>query len=214
MKILHIDKNHPFLIEGLNNLGFTNDEDFVSSKEIIQDKISSYDGIVIRSRFSIDKTFLDATTHLKFIARVGAGLENIDVDYAQKKGVQVIAAPEGNRNAVGEHTLGMILSLFNHLNKANTEVKQGKWLRENNRGFELDGKTVGIIGYGNMGKAFSRKLRGFDVEVLCYDIKSGVGDACAKQVSLEELYRKTDVLSLHTPLTAVSYTHLTLPTIA
>lgn len=204
MNILHLDSNHPLLINQLKDLGFTNHEDFSSSKQEIEAKIAAYDGVIIRSRFSIDKSFLDAATKLKFIGRVGAGLENIDCDYATKKGVYLISAPEGNRNAVGEHTLGMLLSLFNKLNKADREVRQGQWLREANRGLELDGKTVGLIGYGNMGKAFAKKLQGFDVEVLCYDIKDEVEDANAKQVSLEELQDKTDVLSLHTPQTSLT----------
>ena len=201
MKILHIDSNHPLLLNQLNDLGFTNDEDYNSSKTEIEAKIDLYDGVIIRSRFTIDKQFLDKATNLKFIGRVGAGLENIDCDYAEKKGVYLISAPEGNRNAVGEHALGMLLSLFNKLNKADNEVRNGKWLREENRGVELDGKTVGLIGYGNMGKSFAKKLRGFDVEVLCYDIKPNVGDENCKQVSLEELQEKADVLSLHTPQT-------------
>jgi D-3-phosphoglycerate dehydrogenase len=204
MKILHLDKNHDLLINQINDLGFTNHEDYTSSKTEIEAKISEYDGIIIRSRFTIDKHFLDATKNLKFIGRVGAGLENIDCDYAEEKGITLFNAPEGNRNAVGEHTLGMLLSLFNKLNKADKEVSQGKWLREANRGLELDGKTVGLIGYGNMGKAFAKKLRGFDVEVLCYDIKDNVGDENCKQVSLEELQEKADVLSLHTPQTPLT----------
>ncbi|TYA74407.1 2-hydroxyacid dehydrogenase [Seonamhaeicola marinus] len=204
MKVLHLDTNHELLINQLKDLGFDNHEDYSSSKEAIEAKISEYDGIVIRSRFSIDKQFLDAATSLKFIGRVGAGLENIDCDYAESKGIYLISAPEGNRNAVGEHALGMLLSLFNKLNKADLEVRSGKWLREENRGVELDGKTVGLIGYGNMGKAFAKKLRGFDVEVLCYDIKDGVGNANAKQVTLEELQERVDVLSLHTPQTPLT----------
>lgn len=204
MKVLHLDSNHPLLIDQLNDLGFTNNIDYTSSKEEIETKISEYDGIIIRSRFSIDKQFLDAAKNLKFIGRVGAGLENIDGDYAEKKGVYLISAPEGNRNAVGEHTLGMLLSLFNKLNKADREVRQGKWLREANRGVELDGKTIGIIGYGNMGKAFAKKLTGFDVDVLCYDIKPNVGDKNAKQVALDVLQKNADVLSLHTPQTPLT----------
>jgi len=202
MKILHLDKNHPLLLRQLNKFGFSNFEDYSSSKLEIESEINKFDGIIIRSRFTIDRQFLDAATNLKFIGRVGAGLENIDCAYANKKGITLISAPEGNRNAVGEHALGMLLSLFNKLNKADREVRQGKWLREDNRGIELDGKTVGIIGYGNMGKAFSKKLRGFDLEVLCYDIKENVGDANAKQESLSELQEKADVLSLHTPQTS------------
>ena len=204
MKILHIDSNHPLLIMQLNDLGFINHEDFTSTKETIETKINEYNGIVIRSRFSIDKKFLDAATNLKFIARVGAGLENIDCVYAKEKDVFLISAPEGNSNAVGEHTLGMLLSLFNKLNKADQEVRQGRWLREDNRGIELDGKTVGLIGYGNMGKAFAKKLRGFDVNVICYDIKNNVGDENARQVSLSEFQDKADVLSLHTPQTPLT----------
>ncbi|WP_282031200.1 2-hydroxyacid dehydrogenase [Winogradskyella eximia] len=202
MKILHLDTNHPLLINQLNDLGFTNHEDYTSSKSEIEAKIADYYGFIIRSRFTIDQPFLDAAKNLKFIGRVGAGLENIDCDYAIEKGIHLISAPEGNRNAVGEHALGMLLSLFNKLNKADREVRQGKWLREENRGLELDGKTVGLIGYGNMGKAFAKKLRGFDVNVLCHDIKTNVGDANAKQVILEELKAKADVLSLHIPQTS------------
>jgi D-3-phosphoglycerate dehydrogenase len=204
MKILHLDTNHPLLIQQLKDLGFINDEDYTSSKEQIESKISTYQGIIIRSRFTIDKHFLDAATSLKFIGRVGAGVENIDCDYALKKGIELIAAPEGNRNAVGEHTLGMILSLFNKLNKADREVREGKWMREANRCLELDGKTVGLICYGNMGKAFAKKLRGFDVSVICYDIKPNVGDENCEQVSLDELQSKANVVSLHTPQTPLT----------
>jgi len=204
MKVLFLDTNHPLLKKGLENLGCICDEDYSSSKEEISKKISQYEGIIIRSRFSIDNTFLDKALNLKFIGRVGAGLENIDTDYAIQKGIYLVAAPEGNRNAVGEHTLGLLLSLFNNLNKADKEVREGKWLREDNRGLELDGKTVGLIGYGNMGKAFAKKLQGFDVEILCYDIKANVGDKNCNQVSLEELQMKADVLSLHTPQTALT----------
>ena len=204
MNILHLDTNHPLLINQLNDIGFINYEDYHSSKEEIKAKIHHYDGIVIRSRFSIDKDFINKATNLKFIARVGAGLENIDLAYAESKGIKLISAPEGNRNAVGEHALGMLLSLFNKLNKADQEVREGKWKREANRGVELDGKTVGIIGYGHMGKAFAKKLKGFEVEVLCYDIKPDVEDENCKQVSLHELQKRVDVLSLHTPQTPLT----------
>jgi len=205
MKILHLDTNHSLLINQLNEIGHTNHEDYSSSKLQIEEKINAYDGIVIRSRFKIDKQFINAATNLKFIARVGAGLESIDCDYAESNGIILIAAPEGNRNAVGEHALGMLLSLFNKLNKADAEIRCGKWLREANRGIELDGKTIGLIGYGNMGKSFAKKLRGFDVNVICYDIKNNVGDENCTQVSLEELQEKTDVLSLHTPFNNLSH---------
>ena len=201
MKILHLDSNHATLIEQLNAAGFENHEDYTSTKLEIEKKIHNYDGIIIRSRFSIDKLFLEQASRLKFIGRVGAGLENIDCKFAYSRGIELIAVPEGNRNAVGEHSLGLLLSLFNKLNKADKEIRKGKWMREGNRGIELDGKTIGLIGYGNMGKAFAKKLRGFDLTVLCYDIKPNVGDENCKQVSLENLKQKADVLSLHTPQT-------------
>jgi D-3-phosphoglycerate dehydrogenase len=201
IKILHLDSNHPLLWQQLEAAGFHNEEDFTSSKEEIEAKIQNYHGIVIRSRFKIDSTFIDKASQLQFIARVGAGLESIDCDYATSKGIHLIAAPEGNKNAVGEHALGMLLSLMNKLNRAERMVREGKWIREGNRGFELENKTVGIIGYGNMGKSFAKKLQGFDVNVLCYDIQENVGDQYATQVSLEELKAEADVLSLHIPWT-------------
>jgi phosphoglycerate dehydrogenase-like enzyme/predicted enzyme related to lactoylglutathione lyase len=204
MKILHIDDNHPVLKLGLEKLGCTNEEDFTSTKEEIESKIHLYEGVVIRSRFKIDKQFINKATHLKFIARVGAGLESIDVDYAAEKGIQLISAPEGNRNAVGEHALGMLLALFNKLKQSDTQIRNGKWLREENRGLELDGKVIGLIGYGNMGKSFAKKLRGFEVEVLCYDIKEDVGDENCRQTTLTEIQERADVLSIHTPFNELS----------
>lgn len=202
MKVLHVDKNHPLIIEQFNELGFQNDEDYTSSKEEIENKIEQYDGLIIRSRFTIDASFLDKAKNLKFIGRLGAGLENIDTEHAKSLGIFLASAPEGNRNAVGEHALGMLLSLFNNLNKADREVRSGIWDREGNRGIELEGKVVGIIGYGNMGKAFAKKLKGFDVsEVICYDILGGVEDENARQVGIMELQQKTDVLCLHVPQT-------------
>ncbi|AKA35297.1 2-hydroxyacid dehydrogenase [Flagellimonas lutaonensis] len=204
MKVLHLDTNHPLLIAQLAELGFENHEDYSSSKEEIEAKIHEYDGIVIRSRFTIDQQFLDKAHSLKFIGRVGAGMENIDVGYAKQKDIFLANAPEGNRNAVGEHTLGMLLSLMNNLTKAHREVRKGIWDREGNRGAELDGKTVGIIGYGNMGRAFAKKLQGFDVEVICYDIVGGVGDDNARQVGILEFRQKADVVSLHVPETELT----------
>lgn len=201
IKILHIDSNHPILWEQLEQAGFINHAGYTLTQQEIEESIAGYQGIVIRSRFDIGRDFLDKATALQFIARVGAGLESIDVEYAESKEIHLIAAPEGNRNAVGEQALGMLLSLFNNLNRADRQIRNGQWLREANRGHELGGKTVGIIGYGNMGKNFAKKLRGFDVEVLCYDILEGVGDDNARQVTLEELQQKADVLSLHTPWT-------------
>jgi len=202
LRILHLDKNHELLVQQLTDAGHENVENYTISKTETEKIIADFDGIVIRSRFKIGRSFLDAATQLKFIARVGAGLESIDIPYAQSKGVHLISAPEGNRNAVGEHTLGMILALFNKLKQADNEIRLGKWNREANRGLELDGKTIGIIGYGNMGKAFAKKLRGFDCKVICYDILNGVGNNDASQVSLTQLQKETDVLSLHTPWTS------------
>jgi D-3-phosphoglycerate dehydrogenase len=204
MKVLHLDSNHVILAQKLEQAGFENHFDYTSSKEDIMKVIGKYDGMIVRSRFPIDKEFLQAATSLKFIGRVGAGLENIDLDVAQQQGISCYNAPEGNRNAVGEHALAMLLSLFNHLNRADREVRSGLWRREENRGLELDGKTVGLIGYGNMGKAFAKKLSGFDCKVICHDIEEHLGDKNCTQVSLQELQQQADVLSLHTPQTKLT----------
>lgn len=201
MRILHIDQNHPLLLSQLQAAGHQNVEAYALSKEAVMQVIADYDGIVIRSRFKIDAAFLEKASHLKFIARVGAGLESIDVAQAEAKGIELISAPEGNRNAVGEHAMGMLLCLMNHLRNAHNDILTGAWNREKHRGTEIEGKTVGIIGYGNMGKAFAKKLSGFDCEVLCYDILTDVGDQYARQVSLSELQRKATIVSLHTPWT-------------
>ena len=201
MKILHLDKNHPLLIEQLTAAGFENDENYYAPKDAIEQIIHQYDGIVLRSRFKIDRAFLDAATNLKFIGRVGAGLENIDCEYAEQKGIKLIAAPEGNKTAVAEHALGMLLNLMNKLSYVDKEVRNGIWKREENRGIEIEGKTIGIIGYGNMGKAFAQRLKGFNCKVICYDIKPHMGDANAQQVSLDYLQLHSDIVSLHTPET-------------
>jgi len=200
IRILHVDLNHTSLVEGLRDLGFENTIDTTSPKAVIEQTINAYHGLVIRSRFPIDKTFLSKATNLKFIARVGSGLENIDVKNAQKLGIAVLAGPEGNCPAVGEHALGMLLSLFNKISKANAEVRNGIWQREANRGEALDGKTIGIIGYGHTGKQFAKKLSGFDVKVLCHDILPNISDSFAQQVSLKTLQEKADIVSLHLPL--------------
>ena len=197
--ILHIDENHPVLIKGLEDLGFENHVAYNKSLKKILNDLPNYIGVVIRSRFPIDKKFINHATNLKFIARVGSGIENIDVNYAYNKNILTITAPEGNSNAVGEQSLGMLLCLMNKLHEANSSVKKGEWQRENYRGCELDGKTVGIIGYGNTGKSFAKKLRGFDLEVICHDIKAHIGDENAQQVSLEELQNRAKILSLNIP---------------
>jgi D-3-phosphoglycerate dehydrogenase len=202
MKVLHLDSNHPLLLEGLAALGFENVANYTDTKDEVAKTIGQYQGVIIRSRFGLDRSFLEKARGLRFIGRVGAGLENIDVEYARSRDIFLAAAPEGNRNAVGEHALGMLLSLFNKLNKADREIRNGRWDREGNRGLELDGKTVGIIGYGNTGNAFAKKLKGFEVEVLCYDILKGVGNNNARQVSLESIKAECDVVSLHLPQTS------------
>ncbi len=201
MIILHADTNHPALMKKLADAGHHNIEGYEQSRETTLENQHLYDGIVIRSRYKIDREFLEAAPNLKFIARVGAGLENIDTELADELGIKLFSAPEGNCNAVGEHSLGMLLSLFNKLNKADKEVREGLWQREENRGIELDGKTVGLIGYGNMGKAFAKKLRGFDVDTIFYDIKENLADDNARQVGYEEFCEKADVVSLHVPWT-------------
>ncbi len=202
MKVLIADTVHPFLREGLQELGFAVTEAFVEKEEALFAKLKDCTGLILRSRFPVDEQLLLNAPALRFIGRVGAGMENIDTAAATRHGVRVFNAPEGNRNAVGEHALGMLLMLFNNLKRADAQVRQGKWLREANRGIELEGKTVGLIGYGYMGSAFAEKLRGFDVEVLVYDkYKTGFGNDQVEEVSLETLQRKADIISLHIPQT-------------
>lgn len=202
MKILLLDSNHPLITEQLLAKGFVLEEDFTSSYDEVLQKINQYDGIIIRSRIPLDKNFLENAPNLKFIARVGAGMENIDLETAKNLGISLINSPEGNRDAVAEHVVAMLLILMNRLFIASEEVKNGVWKREENRGDELLGKTFGIIGYGNMGKATAKRLSGFGVEVIFYDILPNLEDEFAKQVSLEELQERADILSLHIPLDA------------
>ena len=202
MKILLLDSNHPLITEQLLAKGFILEEDFTSSYDEVLQKINQYDGIIIRSRIPLDKNFLENAQNLKFIARVGAGMENIDLETAKNLGISLINSPEGNRDAVAEHVVAMLLILMNRLFIASEEVKNGIWKREENRGDELLGKTFGIIGYGNMGKATAKRLSGFGVEVIFYDILPNLEDEFAKQVSLAELQERADILSLHIPLDA------------
>ena len=202
MKILLLDSNHPLITEQLLAKGFVLEEDFTSSYDEVLQKINQYDGIIIRSRIPLDKNFLENAQNLKFIARVGAGMENIDLEVAKNLGISLINSPEGNRDSVAEHVVAMLLILMNRLFIASEEVKNGIWKREENRGDELLGKTFGIIGYGNMGKATAKRLSGFGVEVIFYDILPNLEDEFAKQVSLEELQERADILSLHIPLDA------------
>ena len=201
MKILLLDKNHPLITEQLSKKEFLFEEDFNSTYEEVLKKIEQYDGIIIRSRIPIDQNFLEHAKNLKFVARVGAGMENIDVEFAKKSGITLISSPEGNRDSVAEHVLGMLLILMNRLFISSQEVKNGIWKREENRGDELLGKTFGIIGYGNMGKAVAKRLSGFGCKVIFHDLLSDIGDEFAKQVSLETLQKEADILSLHLPIT-------------
>ena len=200
MKILHLDKNHHSLINDLKNSGYINVEGYKMSLDEIKSVIGQFDGIVIRSRFKIDSDFLKNGGGIKFVARVGSGIENIDIQYLKRRGIKLISAPEGNSNAVGEHALGLILSLLNKLNLANDSVKNKLWSREKFRGYEIENKTVGIVGYGNTGKSLARKLTGFNVkEIIFYDIRKKTKDSIARQVSIEELQNKCNILSIHTP---------------
>lgn len=202
MDVLFVDSTHYRLPEKLSQSGFNCDYKSDITPENIIKIIPKYDGVIIRSKIKIDKTIIDAATNLKFIGRVGAGLENIDVEYATQKGVKCFNSPEGNRDAVGEQALGMLLTLFNNILKADAEVRAGKWIREGNRGLEIKGKTVGIIGYGNMGGAFAQRLKGFEANVIAYDkYKINYSDEFVAEKELEDLFEQTDILSLHIPLT-------------
>ena len=199
-KVLHIDKNHHLLLEGLESLGYKNVLAYDTPLSILLPKLKEYFGVIIRSRFPINKKFIDKASNLKFIARVGSGLENIDVRYATKKNINLLSAPEGNRNAVGEHALGMLLCLMNKIRLGHESIKEGVWNREEHRGWELEGRTVGIIGYGNTGQSFAKKLKGFNnLKIIFYDIKQNLGDDFAQQVSLEVLKENAEILSLHIP---------------
>jgi D-3-phosphoglycerate dehydrogenase / 2-oxoglutarate reductase len=203
MKVAFIDSTHPSLKFGLEYHGWVCDDLFLLSNEICLEKLNDYSVWVIRSRFKITKEIIDQHPQLKIIARVGAGMENIDVAYAESKGIKCLHVPEGNRDAVAEQAIGMLLMLFNHLKKADTEVRQGVWKREENRGIELSGKTVGIIGYGNTGSAFAKKLSGFDCEILAYDkYKKDFSNTYVKETDLVSIFEKADIISLHIPYNA------------
>ncbi|AGW86046.1 D-3-phosphoglycerate dehydrogenase [Blattabacterium sp. (Nauphoeta cinerea)] len=199
-KILILDNNHPFIIYKLKKEGFICHENYKDSIDKID--ISVYDGVILRSRLKINKKFIKKAINLKFIARIGSGIENIDKDYAAKKGIILISSPEGNKDAVAEHAIGMLLSMMNYIIRSHQQITiKKKWNREINRGTEIMGKTISIIGYGNTGKAFAKKLSGFDAKILCYDILPKVGDIYAKQVSINTLFKKSDIVSLHVPYT-------------
>lgn len=200
MNVVFLDTVHPILAERLTNSGYNCIDATNASLETCRTLLQTAEGIVVRSRFPMDATLLDFAPRLQFIARSGAGMENIDEAYTTSRSITLFNAPEGNRNAVAEHALGMILSLFNRIPQADKQVRNGQWDREGNRGIELDGKTVGIIGYGNNGRAFAKKLRGFDVDVLAYDkYVSGFGDDAVEEVQMNAIFDRADIISLHIP---------------
>jgi D-3-phosphoglycerate dehydrogenase / 2-oxoglutarate reductase len=201
-KVLFIDSVHPLIAERLTERGLRCEMFTGSSRKELMEQTGDCYGIIIRSKFTIDREVLDHAPVLRFIGRVGAGMENIDVPYAESKGIACLNSPEGNRDAVGEHALGMLLALVNNILKADREVRSGTWEREGNRGIELKGRTIGIIGYGNMGSAFAQRLKGFESEVISYDkYKTGYSDGNTRETTLDELFLKADIVSLHVPLT-------------
>ena len=203
MRILVTDSTHPILHDLLRQAGHEVVEDTTLNYDTLLSVIPQYDALVVRSKIIIDRPFLDRARHLRCIGRVGAGMETIDVDYAESLGIRCLNSPEGNRDAVGEHALGLLLALFNNIARADAEVRQGLWQREANRGLELKGRTVGIIGFGNMGSAFAQRLQGFECNIIAYDKykPAGYAPAYVQEVSLHELQQRAQVLSLHVPLT-------------
>lgn len=199
--VLILNKPHEVLLETFRKYQIPYEADYESSYESIKSKIKDFSGLVLRSRISLDADFIKQAQHLNFIAREGVGLDHIDTVVCAQFNIPILISPEGSRDTVAEHAIGMLLNLMNHLSRCNQQVKQNIWSREENRAFELKGKTVGIIGYGNMGRSFAQKIQGFDVEVLAYDkYKQDYGDDFASAVSLDELLKRVDVISLHIPL--------------
>jgi len=201
-RILIADLLHPIFKEEAEKLGYVVDDFPQFTREQTLANIAEYEGIAVRTKFKIDKEIIDAGVKLEFIARAGAGLDNIDEAVAHTRGIKLLNAPEGNRDAVAEHALGMLLSLLNNLRRSDIQVRNGIWDREGNRGLELNGRTVAIIGYGNMGRCFAQKLKSFGVNVIAYDkYITGFSDEFATEVSMEQIVKQADVLSLHIPLT-------------
>lgn len=202
MRILIVDDIHEILLDRLRANGVSCDYQPQINRVDTEKIIKEYDGLVIRSKFQVDRDFLDLAPNLRLIGRAGAGMDNIDEQYAQQRGITLISANEGNRDAVAEHMIGMLLNLMNNMRRADQEIRSGLWLREENRGYELMGRTVALIGYGHNGQAMAKKLSGFDVKVIAYDkYKTGFSDEYATEVSMEEVVRQADILSFHIPLT-------------
>jgi D-3-phosphoglycerate dehydrogenase len=202
MKILIIDKMHKSIIPMLKKNGHeVNYAPKITRSEILE-IVDQYDGLIIRSKTPMDRELLEKATNLKFIGRAGAGLDQIDLEYLVERGVKLFHAAKGNRDAVAEHAIGMLLALFNNIKKSDSEVRKGIWDREGNRGYELMGKSVGIFGFGNMGKSFAKRLQGFGVKIYAFDkYKLNFGSTSVKEVSWEKLKSKAEVLSIHVPLT-------------
>ena len=203
MNVLITDSTHPVLVEKLEAAGHRCRVWTDCTYESLLAEVQNYDALVVRSKIMIDRNFIDHARHLRCIGRVGAGMETIDVDYAEKLGIRCLNSPEGNCDAVGEHAVGLLLALMDKIRVADSEVRQGLWRREANRGLEIKGRTVGIIGCGNMGSAFAQRLRGFECQIVAYDKYKPAGYApdWVEEVSLEELQRRADIVSLHVPLT-------------
>lgn len=200
--ILIVDDLHEILLQKLTASKISFDYHPEFTQDDANQVIDQYTGLIIRSKFQVDSSFIDQGSNLQFIARTGAGMDNIDENYAQSKSIVLISANEGNCDAVGEHMIGMLLNLMNNHNRANAQIARGIWDREGNRGFELKGRTVALIGYGHNGKAMAKKLSGFDVKVIAYDkYKTGFSDTFVQEVSMEEVVRQADILSFHIPLT-------------
>jgi len=206
MRILFIDTTHPILPKQLEAAGYICDYNPQITYKELEAKAHIYEGWVLRSKFTITDELLKKATSLKFIARVGAGMESIDLEAAKKRNIRCFNSPEGNRDAVGEHALGMLLTLWNKIHLANMEVKRGQWNREANRGLEIKGKTIGIIGFGNMGSAFAQRLKGFEATIIAYDkYKQNYAPEGVHEVTLPELQQESDIISLHVPLTDETY---------